>query len=68
MKFKITCPRCSGSGENPWNIEFACYHCNGEGLVETVMKLTTCHYCDGSGEAEEGGPCCICDGKGILNE
>ena len=28
----------------------------------------TCHMCDGSGESPHGGgPCCICDGEGVLD-
>ena len=41
---EIECPRCGGSGYDPWGGQ--CSMCAGEGIVD-------CDNCDGTGKIEE---------------
>jgi molecular chaperone DnaJ len=66
------CNRCDGKRAEPGSSAVRCKTCNGHGEVRTtrqtllgsMMQVTTCPTCGGSGETIET-PCNQCQGRGL---
>ncbi|MEX2423745.1 MAG: J domain-containing protein, partial [Acidimicrobiia bacterium] len=77
VKFRtsVSCGTCDGSGATPGTDRRTCDACQGtgaqrvarRGLLGTMMSVTTCATCGGSGVTIED-PCAVCAGRGTRQE
>lgn len=72
FRTNVRCEGCAGSGARPGSSPHTCPTCNGagavrtarRGLIGTVMSVTTCDACDGTGEIIPD-RCDVCGGAGV---
>lgn len=72
FRTNVVCSICRGSGAKPGSDRHTCPTCNGggavrvarRGLLGTVMSVTTCETCAGSGEVVSEA-CAQCSGQGV---
>lgn len=77
VKFRtsVSCGTCEGTGATPGTDRETCPACQGSGaqrvarrgLLGTMMSVTTCATCGGSGETVVD-PCDVCAGRGTMQE
>lgn len=77
VKFRtsISCEVCAGTGATPGTDRLTCEGCQGtgaqrvarRGILGTMMSVTTCATCGGSGETIPD-PCVACAGRGTVQD